>query len=79
MGCLVLRISIFHQLNERGKSIVLTPIICCGFRCGQCLGYEPAGTLFDLEKTYAIDIQSSHAGRVIPLLVSLPKKKGHYQ
>ena len=41
-----------------------------------CLAYDPAGTLFDLEESHAIYIESSNEGRVIPLLISLPEKKG---
>ncbi len=80
MSCLVLRISIFHQLNECGKYIVLTPIICCSFRCGPCLGYEPAGTLFDLKKRL-MPSTSNRRMRIESFRYSSPyrKKKGHYQ
>ena len=71
-----LDISILYQLNERGKYNACALIIFCSFCCASCLGYEPGGKLFDLETTHTIDIKSSHSGRVIPLLVSLPKKKG---
>ncbi len=39
-----------------------------------CLGYDPVGALFDLEKSHFVDIESSHEGRAVPLLISLPEK-----
>jgi hypothetical protein len=74
-----LGISILYQLNERGKYNACALIIFCSFCCAPCLGYEPGGKFFDLETTHTIDIKSSHSGRVIPLLVSLPKKKASCQ
>jgi len=43
------------------------------------LGYDPVGALFDLEKSHFVDIESSHEGRAVPLLISLPEKKGLFQ
>ena len=50
--------------------------ICSSFCCIPCLAYDPVGSLFELEESHAIDIESSNEGRAIPLLISLPEKKG---
>ncbi len=58
------------------KQLVYATGICICIYSVPCLGYDPLSALFDLEKSHFVDIESSHEGRVIPLLISLPKKKG---
>ncbi|MDA7975519.1 MAG: dienelactone hydrolase [Pirellulales bacterium] len=65
-----------HQLKQLEKYSVFTLVICSSLFCVPCLAYDPAGGLFDLEESHAIYIESSNEGRVIPLLISLPEKKG---
>ena len=75
-NCLTICIFIFHPLNKIGKYIAFALIMTSSFCSVPCFGYDPVGTLFDLEESHSIEIQSSHEGRDIPLLISLPEKKG---
>ena len=75
-NCLTICIFIFHPLNKIGKYIAFALIMTSSFCSIPCFGYDPVGTLFDLEESHSIEIQSSHEGRDIPLLISLPEKKG---
>ena len=69
-------ISIFHPLNKIGKDSSFVLITTFSLCCASCFGYDPVGALFDLEESHSIEIQSSHESRDIPLLISLPRKKG---
>lgn len=64
----------FYQVTKEFSCIIG---ICIYIYSIPCLGYDPVGGLFDLEKSHFLDIESSHGGRVIPLLISLPEKKGY--
>ena len=75
-NCLTICIFIFHPLNKIGKYIAFALIMTSSFCSIPCFGYDPVSTLFDLEESHSIEIQSSHEGRDIPLLISLPEKKG---
>ena len=76
MSCLTIPIFTFHPLNQLGKYRAFALIMTSSFCCAPCLGYDPVGALFDLEESHSIEIQSSHEGRDIPLLISLPGKNG---
>ena len=76
MGCLTIPLFTFHPLNQLGKYRAFALIMTSSYCCDPCLGYDPVGALFDLEESHSIEIQSSHEGRDIPLLISLPGKKG---
>ena len=76
MSCLTIPTFIFHPLNQLGKYSAFALIMTSSFCCAPCLGYDPVGALFDLEESHSIEIQSSHEGRDIPLLISLPGKNG---
>jgi len=76
MYCHALCISVFVQLSTCGKYSKFGLIFYCCFCCGPCLAYDPVGALFDEEESLSIDIRSSHAGRVIPLRITFPQKKG---
>jgi predicted dienelactone hydrolase len=58
------------------KQLVYATGICICIFSVPCLGYDPVGALFELEKSHFVDIESSHEGRAVPLLISLPEKKG---
>ena len=79
MSCLTIPIFTFHPLNQLGKYSAFALIMTSSFCCAPCLGYDPVGALFDLEESHSIEIQSSHEGRDIPLLISLPEKMSFYQ
>ena len=74
MSCLTIPIFTFHPLNQLGKYRAFALIMTSSYCCAPCLGYDPVGALFDLEESHSIEIQSSHEGRDIPLLISLPRK-----
>ena len=76
MSCLTIPIFTFHPLNQLGKYRAFALIMTSSYCCAPCLGYDPVGALFDLEESHSIEIQSSHEGRDIPLLISLPGKNG---
>ena len=76
MSCLTIGLFIFHPLYKIGKYSAFVLITTSSFCFAPCFGYDPVGTLFDLEESHSIEIQSSHEGRDIPLLISLPGKKG---
>ena len=76
MSCLTICIFIFHPLNKIGKYSAFALIMTSSFCSAPCFGYDPVGALFDLEESHSIEIQSSHEGRDIPLLISLPEKNG---
>ena len=76
MSCLTISIFIFHLLNKIGKYSAFALLTTSSFCSAPCFGYDPVVALFDLEESHSIEIQSSHEGRDIPLLISLPEKKG---
>ena len=76
MSCLTIPTFIFHPLNQLGKYSAFALIMTSSFCCAPCFGYDPVGALFNLEESHFIEIQSSHEGRDIPLLISLPRKNG---
>ena len=76
MSCLTISIFIFHLLNKIGKYSAFVLLTTSSFCSAPCFGYDPVVALFDLEESHSIEIQSSHEGRDIPLLISLPGKKG---
>ena len=73
---LTINTCLLYQLKQLEKYSVFTLVICSSLCCVSSFAYDPAGRLFELEESHAIHIESSNEGRVIPILISLPKKKG---
>ncbi len=63
------------SVKKMSKQVVYATGICICIYSVPCLGYDPVGALFDLEKSHFVDIESSHEGRAVPLLISLPEKR----
>ena len=76
MYCDTFCIFVFRRLGESSKYYAFGLISFCSFYSGTCLAYDPIGALFELEESHPIEIRSSHEGRDIPLLITLPRKKG---